>query len=131
MSILVHPGFADPDLLQHLSACDDATLDPWPFGVIGFDADGRVCRYNAWESQAAGLSAARVLGQPLFTVVAPCMNNPLVAQRFAQAAAAGQALDHPQPYVLTLRMRPTPVTLRLLAPAGAGLRYVLIQRPAA
>jgi hypothetical protein len=37
-------------------------------------------------------------------------------------------LDDIVPYVLTLRMRPTKVRLRLLATAGILRRYVLIER---
>ena len=87
-----------------------------------------MCRYNEFESKAAGLTAHRVLGQPLFTVVAPCMNNFLVAQRFEDAFETGAVLDATINYVLTLRMRPTKVALRLLASPGAAMRYVLIER---
>ena len=99
------------------------------FGVIGFDHEGIVRRYNSFESKAAGLMPARVLGQALFTVVAPCMNNFLVAQRFEDALATGTPLDATIDYVLTLRMRPIKVKLRLLASAGAVWRYVLVLRP--
>jgi photoactive yellow protein len=130
LSTLTATDFADPALLSHLADASDDELDRLPFGVIGFDREGVVRRYNAWESRAAGLSVARVAGQPLFTVVAPCMNNYLVAQAFEDAAARGEALDRTLPYVLTLRMRPTKVQLRLLAPAGDGLRHVVILRGA-
>ena len=76
------------------------------------------------------LSPQRVLGHSLFTVVAPCMNNFMVAQRFEDAAAAGEPLDAVVDYVLTLRMRPVKVKLRLLALPGQAMRYVLIERPA-
>jgi hypothetical protein len=56
------------------------------------------------------------------------MNNYLVAQRFEDAAAIGDTLDDIIDYVLTLRMRPVKVRLRLLAAAGAAYRYVLVQR---
>ena len=79
-----------------------------------------VRRYNAFESKAAGLSLQRVIGNDLFTVVAPCMNNYLVAQRFEDAAEGGSRLDATIDYVLTLRMRPTKVKLRLLAQPGAS-----------
>lgn len=120
--------FAAPDLLGRLEACSEDMLDALGFGVIGFDAEGRVGRYNRHESEAAALLPQRVLGQPLFAVVAPCMNNFMIAQRFEDAAQAGQALDVCLAYVLTLRMRPTPVTLRLLAAPGSRWRYVLVQR---
>ena len=111
-----------------LEQLDQVGIDRLDFGTIGFDAAGVVGRYNAFESEAAGLAPARVLGQPLFTVVAPCMNNFLVAQRFEDAAAAHAALDVTIDYVLTLRMRPVKVKLRLLADPAASMRYVLVHR---
>lgn len=123
-------AFADADLQRHLDHCSDAELDALDFGVIAFDADGLVRRYNQYESKAAGLLPARVLGQALFTAVAPCMNNFMVAQRFDDAASQRLTLDDTIDYVLTLRMRPVKVRLRLLAVAGAAHRYVLVQRSA-
>lgn len=122
------PAFVQSDLGAALADLDDARLDALDFGVIGFDAAGLVRRYNRFESEAAGLAPARVLGQSLFTSVAPCMNNFLVAQRFEDAANGGTALDATVDYVLTLRMRPVKVKLRLVADAGAAMRYVLVQR---
>jgi photoactive yellow protein len=111
-----------------LDASDQEQLDKLDFGVIGFDADDNVQRYNAFESQAAGLSPQRVIGEPLFTNVAPCLNNFMVAQRFEDALADGSELDDTIDYVLTLRMRPIKVKLRLLASATGATRYVLVQR---
>ncbi|MBQ1762730.1 MAG: PAS domain-containing protein [Aquincola sp.] len=121
-------SYAEPDLLPQLQQATDADLDTLDFGVIGFDAEGIVRRYNQFESRAAGLSPQRVLGHALFTVVAPCMNNYLVAQRFEDAAAQAVPLDDSIDYVLTLRMRPVKVKLRLLAAPGDALRYVLVHR---
>lgn len=121
-------AFDQPDLHLSLAALPADTLDSLDFGVIGFDAETVVVQYNSFESRAAGLSPQRVLGQPLFTLVAPCMNNFMVAQRFEDAAQSGAALDETLDYVLTLRMRPVKVKLRLLAGAAPGARYVLVQR---
>jgi photoactive yellow protein len=120
--------FADQKLHAWLAQATDTALDALDFGVIGFDADGVVRRYNAFESKAAGLSLQRVLGQALFTVVAPCMNNFMVAQRFDDAQQGGSTLDDTIDYVLTLRMRPVKVKLRLLAAPTQALRYVLVDR---
>lgn len=120
--------FDSPALLPSLCAASDGTLDELEFGTIGFDAEGIVRRYNRFESEAAGLSLARVVGHPLFTDVAPCMNNFLVAERFHEAMEQKAALDESLPYVLTLRMRPTKVRLRLLADPGERLRFVLVLR---
>ena len=128
MSDVIALHFDTASLLGHLGSLDEAQLDGLDFGVIGFDAGGLVQRYNSTESTLAGLAKARVIGQALFTVVAPCMNNFMVAQRFDDAAAAGEALDQTIDYVLTLRMRPAKVKLRLLAEPGAAVRYVLVQR---
>ncbi|WP_229445554.1 phosphonate transporter [Massilia sp. Leaf139] len=115
-------------LAETLDASSQEQLDTLDYGVIGFDAESVVQRYNAFESQAAGLSPQRVLGEPLFTNVAPCLNNFLVAQRFEDAFDEGSELDDTIDYVLTLRMRPVKVKLRLLASAGSAIRYVLVQR---
>jgi len=121
-------AFDAPDLAERLAHCTPEQLDTLDFGVIGFGPDTSVTLYNAFESQAAGLSPQRVLGQPLFTNVAPCMNNFMVAQRFEDAHEDASVLDDTIDYVLTLRMRPVKVALRLLASPGAGTRYVLVQR---
>lgn len=127
MSTVQFVSFSETALHHELDRHSDDELDTLNFGVIGFDANGVVRRYNSFESKAAGLSNARVLGQPLFTVVAPCMNNFMVAQRFEDALTNSTPLDVVVDYVLTLRMRPVKVKLRLLALPGAS-RYVLVQR---
>ncbi|GCL65818.1 phosphonate transporter [Pseudaquabacterium pictum] len=124
------PQFDQADLLDWLCAADPASLDDLGFGVIGFgpDTEAVVQRYNRTESLGSGLPLDQVLGRPLFNEVAQCMNNYLVAQRFDDAQADGTVLDDQLPYVFTLRMRPTPVVLRLLSAPGRPLRFVLVQR---
>lgn len=128
MNELLTLAFGQSDLLNRLEKMDSSELDLLEFGVIGFDGNTQVSRYNSHESKMTALSPQRVLGKPLFTAVAPCMNNFLVAQRFEDAAAEGSALDATIDYVLTLRMRPVKVKLRLLAEPGATARYVLVLR---
>jgi photoactive yellow protein len=121
-------SFTTPGLYAHLARLQDADLDSLDFGVIGFDAETNVVQYNTTEAEAAGLTAPRVLGEPLFTNVAPCLNNFMVAQRFEDAHDDGASLDDTIDYVLTLRMRPVKVRMRLLAEPGGAVRYVLVQR---
>ena len=121
-------SFSNAALFDSLDRASDAELDSLDFGVIGMDDATQVRRYNRFESAAAGLSPERVIGHALFTVVAPCMNNFMVAQRFEDAQQDGSVLDDTIDYVLTLRMRPVKVKLRLLARPGSGLRYVLVHR---
>jgi photoactive yellow protein len=98
--------------------------DELPFGMVGLDAAGIVKIYNETEARLAGLDAKKVLGSNFFNAIAQCMNNYMVAQRFEDEAE----LDALIPFVLTLRMRPTPVRLRLMASRSAPLRFILIDR---
>lgn len=120
-------AFDDPDAFARLDAASDYELDDLAFGVIGFERNGQVVRYNAAESKWAGLSPTSVLGNHLFEAVAPCMNNFMVAQRFEDAAERREELDAMVDYVLTFRMRPKRVMLRLLAKPDAGLQYLLVK----
>ena len=122
------PRFASPDLLQALDGMDGDALDALDFGVIHFDADGIVQRYNHYERAYTGLRLETVLGRHVFTHVAQCMNNFMVAERFAEARAQARALDETIDYVLTWRMKPTPVRLRMLQGARANDAYVVVQR---
>ena len=123
-------SFDQPELGRLLEGLSDSDLDELPFGVIGFGSDAAVKRYNATESKLAGLARDRVIGHNLFTIVAPCMNNFMVAQRFEDASALKEPLDFTMDYVLTLRMRPQKVKLRLIAGVDTAMRFVLVSRSA-
>ena len=110
-------------IIEVLSTMDEAALDGLPFGVVGLDSENMVEFYNTHEERYSGLPRDIVVGRHFFSDVAPCMNNYLVAERLAEAQ-----LDVTLPYVLTFRMRPTPVRLRLLRASGASQRWVLIAR---
>lgn len=112
------------DLLDRIENMTASDLDQVGFGVIGFDADEHVSVYNRYESEVSGLDPERVIGKNLFVEVAPCTNNYLVAERFRSESSLDEELD----YVFTLRMKPTPVRLRLLAEPSAGLRYMIVIR---
>jgi photoactive yellow protein len=114
--------FSAPDLLDQLEAATDAALDDATFGIIALTADGIVTSYNTAESRLSGLSADKVRGRHFFSAVAPCTNNFMVAYRFETEPSLDVVLD----YVFTLRMRPTPVKLRLLKQPGRRRMYLLV-----
>lgn len=120
--------FDSPNLFAPLLLLSDGELDELPFGVIGFDAEEKICIYNAPEARWAGLDKNKVLGTSMFEIVAPCMNNYLVAQRFKDAFQHHEALDATLDYVLTFRMRPTLCVLRLLAEPTSRIRFILVSR---
>ena len=110
--------------LRDLESMSTAEQDALPFGIVGFGADTIVQAYNATEARMSGLDPSTVLGVPFFDAVAQCMNNFMVAKRFEDE----RRIDDIVPYVLTLRMRPTRVRLKLLAEPDMPRRYVLIER---
>lgn len=120
--------FDQPHLIERLEQLTDSELDNLDFGVIAMDSSCLAQRYNALESKMGGLARETVLGANVFTNVAPCMNNFMIAQRFEDSLASGKDLDDIIDYVLTLRMRPSRVKLRLIASQAAALRYILVHR---
>lgn len=110
--------------IYDLETSTPAQLDTLSFGVIGLSAAGLVEIYNERESKLAGLSPSMVMGANFFLTIAQCMNNFMVAQRFLDEPELDATID----FVLTFRMRPTPVQLRMLQSASARRHYVLIAR---
>jgi photoactive yellow protein len=98
-------------------------LDELNFGLIAMDLDGIVVAYNSTEATFAGVEPARAIGISFFEAVAPCTNNYLVAGRFEEESL----LDETIAYVFTVRMHPTPVTLRLLKDERAGRQYLAVK----
>lgn len=123
VGVICRAGFADIRL-NELDGLDDQELDLLPFGVIGMSGDSIVEIYNRTEARLAGLSPDRVLGSHFFSTTAQCMNNFLVAQCFIDELDLDVVID----FVLTLRMRPTPVRLRLLKSSCSRRRYILVDR---
>ncbi|MEO1329690.1 MAG: PAS domain-containing protein [Pseudomonadota bacterium] len=117
--------FDQPNILPELrTLAAQGGFDQLDFGVISFDAEDTVTQYNAFESNAAGLSQDQVIGKNFFIEVAPCMNNFMVSERFDEEENLDETID----YVLTLKMRPTKVKLRLLRSAESEERFVLLKR---
>lgn len=116
--------FNDTDLFNKLENTPDQELDNLDFGIIGLTPDMYVSRYNKKESLLSGLSKEFVLNKHFFIDVAPCMNNYLVALKFEQQAELDENLD----YVLTFRMAPTYVKLRLLKKSSAKTSYIIIRQ---
>jgi photoactive yellow protein len=105
-----------------LDRLDHGELDNLPFGVIQMDRSGTVLRYNSTESRYSGLPPERVLGRHFFREVAPCSNNHRVAERYALPK-----LDETIEYTFALRMKPVPVTLRMLKLAQGAQMYLLVK----
>ncbi len=114
----------DAITLADLERLGKQQIDALPYGVVGLSSIGMVEIYSQTEARLAGISAKSVMGTHYFSGTAQCMNNFMVAQHFEDESDLDLTID----YVLTLRMRPTPVRLRLLSRRDGPRRYVLIQR---
>lgn len=120
--------FDEPCLGTLLSVLTTEQLDELEFGVIGFDNECLVKIYNKYESKATGLSVQSVIDTDLFLAVAICMNNFLIAQRFEDALDETAELDDTIDYVLTFKMKPTRVKLRLISNPMLTFRFVCVLR---
>jgi photoactive yellow protein len=120
--------FDTQNISEKLPELSTNQLNELDFGVIGFNPDGIVKVYNTLESEMAGLSIENVIDEDLFNTIAPCMNNFMVAQKFEDAIDDSANLDETMDYVLTLKMKPTRVKLRLVSNPSQPLNYILIQR---
>lgn len=120
--------FEESSLGTLLSVMTNDQLDELEFGVIGFDAECLVKIYNKYESEATGLSVQSVIDTDLFLAVAICMNNFLIAQRFEDALDETSELDDTIDYVLTFKMKPTRVKLRLISNPMLPFRFVCVLR---
>lgn len=114
--------FADANAIQALAAMSPAMLDALPFGVIVMHVDGTVTHYNLKESECCGLAPSRVVGRIFFTEIAPCTNNFIVADRMRNEDELDATVD----YVFSVKMKPTPVTLRMLRSRSCELMYLLV-----
>jgi photoactive yellow protein len=116
--------FSDPALQDQLDAASPDELDALGFGVIRMDSRGHVTAYNRCEAEAAGLKPERVLGRHFFSEVGPCTQNQQISQPLLEATALDTVFD----YVFALRMKITPVRLRLLKSPTSAHMYLLVQR---
>ena len=114
--------FADPGVLDALASMAPSVLDELPFGVIAMHVDGTVTDYNLREAAFSGLTPSRVIGRNFFTEVAPCTNNFIVADRMRDEVEIDATVD----YIFSVRLKPTPVTLRLLRSASCTRMFLLV-----
>lgn len=106
---------------HRLVEASEAEFDRLPFGVIEMGDDMHVLRYNRVESELSGLAPERVIGRHFFKEVAPCTNNMNVAGRFV-----GAPMDMIIPYVFAFKLRPVPVTLRLICSPALERNWIIV-----
>lgn len=119
---------AADELQRWLDEASDEELDQLPFGVVGIDREGRVCRYNQFEAKLAQFQPSEVIGRVFFGEIARCMDNAMVAGRLALAVKSNESLDTSIDYVIAFRSAKTRARLRLLHAPSSPTSYLLLER---
>lgn len=118
--------FDQKNIAEALSKISDDQLNAIDFGITGLDNDCVVTRYNNYLVNLSGVSIQKAVGFHYFSNVAPCMNNFMVSQKLEDAIDESTSLDETINYVLSVRMKPTKVKIRLVYDSDLMVSYVLI-----
>jgi photoactive yellow protein len=87
-------------------------FDRLPFGAVELDAEGRVLRYNQYESRLSGIKKDRAIGKHFFTELAPCTDVQEFYGRFKQGVAR-KSLHEEFRYHFAFKRNPIDVTVTL------------------
>jgi len=90
----------------------ESELDQLPHGAIQLSTDGRVLKFNAYESQLANLKKESVIGKNFFKEVAPCTDVQEFYGRF-RTGVAEKKLHENFRYHFAFKQNPRDVTVTL------------------
>ncbi len=116
--------FWDKDILQKLIVSSETERDSVDFGVIEIDYSNIIIDYNSIEEGLSGYKKDFVSGKNLFLDIAPCMNNYIVALKFEEK----EDFDEITPYILSFKIKPVSVDLRLIKNKELKRAFILIKR---
>jgi len=117
------------DLLSDPSRVDALSpdqLDALPLGAIQLDADGKVLKFNQYESTLSNLSKDRVVGRNFFRDVAPCTDVQDFHGRFKEGVARKQ-MHVKFRYHFAFKQNPRDVTVTLFYSTQSGSIWVFVQ----
>jgi photoactive yellow protein len=113
-------------LFAKVDSINEAELDSLPYGVIQLDAEGKVLRYNSFESGLSGLAKEKVVGKNFFKQVAPCTDIQQFHGRFQRGVAAGE-LHCTFRFHFAFQHKPCDVTITLFYNRRDKTIWVLVQ----
>lgn len=108
--------------IEEINRLSNEDFDKLNFGVVGLDLEGNTVVYNQPQAIKSAMSKNDCLGHNFFLDVAPCTNNFMVAERMLEE----DNIDEEIPYVLTFKMKPTKVKMRLLKQDGIDRMFILM-----
>src|SRR5579885_1715643 len=107
---------ASPAARHSLSSVVDSMneleLDQLPHGAIQLSTDGRVLKFNAYESKLANLKKEKVVGKNFFKEVAPCTDVQEFYGRF-RTGVVEKKLHENFRYHFAFKQNPRDVTVTL------------------
>jgi photoactive yellow protein len=103
-------------------------LDNLPFGAIQLDPQGKVLKYNDFESRLAGVKKENAIGKNFFTEVAPCTNVQEFYGRF-RVGVDKKSLHEKFRYHFSFKRNPVDVTVTLFYSGITNSIWVFV-RPA-
>lgn len=101
-------------------------LDELPHGAIQLDKDGKILRYNHFESALAGVSRERAIGKNFFRDVAPCTDVAQFCGRFKEGVAK-KKLHEKFRYHFPFKSSPQNVLITLFYNARSDTVWVFVQ----
>jgi photoactive yellow protein len=108
-------SFHEPNQIVERIQVQDLTeteLEELPFGAIQLDTQGRILRYNGFESRLSGVHKNKAIGKHFFTELAPCTNVKDFYGRFQQGVAR-KRLHEKFRYHFSFAKNPIDVTVTL------------------
>ncbi len=111
-----------------MEAMSEGELDELPFGAIELDAQGKILRFNRYESSLSGVQKSSAVGKHFFTEIAPCTNVKEFYGRFKQGVAA-KSLHEKFRYHFAFKQNPRDVTVTLMYSESTKSVWVFV-RPA-
>lgn len=126
---------SDPDMVAFgrfdighiLSRMDCDAIDKLPFGAIQIDASGTILHYNATEGLISGRDPKTMIGQNLFTEVAPCTNRPEFRGVFESGVEDGN-LSSLIEYIFYNEATPIRVKVHMKKASVADKYWIFVKR---
>ncbi len=124
------PALSPDDFISRVRMSDlsEKEVDELPFGAIELDAQGKILRFNRYESSLSGVQRNNAVGKQFFTEVAPCTNVKAFYGRFKEGVA-NKKMHEKFRFHFAFKQNPRDVTVTLMYSESTKSVWVFV-RPA-
>ena len=113
-------------LASVVDSLSEAELDQLPHGAIQVSIEGRVLKFNAYESQLANLKKESVIGKNFFKQVAPCTDVQEFYGRFREGVRTKNLHENFR-YHFAFKQNPRDVTVTLFYSPTTDTVWVFVK----